>query len=251
MNDDHALTGAYAADALDPRERAQVEEHLRHCAPCRQEVQSLREALTELSGPLEQAPPAALRQRVLAEAAMTPQVVRAGSELGVHPTHRRRERPRWRTAVLSLAAAVTLTLAGTLAWQEWYPTPPMTEQVMQAQDATHMDGALEGGGQIALVRSASMDHAVIMGKDLPTPREGYAYQAWVKDAHGTMHADAMVPMDGRPALLEMPLSDAMEVGVTIEPMSGSPAPTSGVIGTISLVDRPGPAPSRGPEESAR
>ena len=36
----HALSGAYAVDALDPAERALFEEHLASCAACRAEVTS-------------------------------------------------------------------------------------------------------------------------------------------------------------------------------------------------------------------
>ncbi|MBU2075761.1 MAG: zf-HC2 domain-containing protein, partial [Actinobacteria bacterium] len=43
MNDVHALSGAYAVDALDDIERAQFERHLVECAECRAEVDSLRE----------------------------------------------------------------------------------------------------------------------------------------------------------------------------------------------------------------
>ena len=43
MNSDdiHALSGAYAVDALDDVERAEFERHLASCAACREEVASL------------------------------------------------------------------------------------------------------------------------------------------------------------------------------------------------------------------
>ena len=37
----HELSAAYALDALDGDERREFEEHLTHCADCRQEVASL------------------------------------------------------------------------------------------------------------------------------------------------------------------------------------------------------------------
>ncbi|HET8600823.1 MAG TPA: zf-HC2 domain-containing protein, partial [Segeticoccus sp.] len=50
MNDDiHALSGAYAVDAVDEVERARFERHLTVCADCRAEVASLRAAAAELS----------------------------------------------------------------------------------------------------------------------------------------------------------------------------------------------------------
>ena len=51
MNDIHALSGAYAVDALDDLERAQFARHLAQCAECQAEVASLREAAALLAGP--------------------------------------------------------------------------------------------------------------------------------------------------------------------------------------------------------
>ena len=58
-NDVHALSGAYAVDALDDTERVRFEEHLARCAECRAEVDSLRAAAAELSAGAEVAPPPA------------------------------------------------------------------------------------------------------------------------------------------------------------------------------------------------
>ena len=44
MTEIHALSGAYAVDALDDLERAAFERHLAECAECQAEVASLREA---------------------------------------------------------------------------------------------------------------------------------------------------------------------------------------------------------------
>jgi anti-sigma-K factor RskA len=65
--DIHALSGAYAVDALDDVERARFERHLSGCSACRAEVESLVAAASELSVLTEVAPPASLRAKVLAE----------------------------------------------------------------------------------------------------------------------------------------------------------------------------------------
>ena len=62
----HALSGAYAVDALDPGERVRFELHLAHCAECRSEVDGLREAAARLGSGADVAPPPALRGDVLA-----------------------------------------------------------------------------------------------------------------------------------------------------------------------------------------
>ena len=67
MTDDiHALSGAYAVDALDDIERAQFERHLAACPACQNEVASLREASALLAETTVAAPSAQLRDRVLA-----------------------------------------------------------------------------------------------------------------------------------------------------------------------------------------
>ena len=69
MSEIHALSGAYAVDALDDIERAQFERHLAECAECRAEVDSLREAAALLAETTAATPSDALRDRVLADIA--------------------------------------------------------------------------------------------------------------------------------------------------------------------------------------
>lgn len=61
----HALSGAYAVDALDEIERARFERHLADCTTCRDEVGSLVVTTAELSIITETVPPASLRASVL------------------------------------------------------------------------------------------------------------------------------------------------------------------------------------------
>jgi anti-sigma-K factor RskA len=66
MSDDiHALSGAYAVDALDEGERAQFEQHLAGCSACQAEVASLVAAATSLASLSDMAPPPSLRAKVL------------------------------------------------------------------------------------------------------------------------------------------------------------------------------------------
>ncbi len=69
MDDDlHALSGAYAVDALPYAEWVLFEEHLRRCAGCGTEVRQLRETAARLAGAVAVDPPAGLRTRLLAAA---------------------------------------------------------------------------------------------------------------------------------------------------------------------------------------
>lgn len=65
MSDIHALSGAYAVDALDDTERAEFEQHLAVCADCRAEVASFRETAALMSDAESETPPESLRAGVL------------------------------------------------------------------------------------------------------------------------------------------------------------------------------------------
>jgi len=75
MNADiHVLTGAYACDALDLSELGAFEEHLASCDSCTQEVAELRATAAALALAEAVEPPAGLRERVMAEVAITRQL---------------------------------------------------------------------------------------------------------------------------------------------------------------------------------
>jgi anti-sigma factor RsiW len=69
MSDIHAAVGSYAVDALTPVERAEFEAHLDDCPSCRWEVAEFGETLAQLSVLTAAAPPAALRESLLATVA--------------------------------------------------------------------------------------------------------------------------------------------------------------------------------------
>ena len=50
MSDIHALSGAYAVDALDDDERELFEQHLAVCPECRAEVRSFGETAALIAG---------------------------------------------------------------------------------------------------------------------------------------------------------------------------------------------------------
>ena len=70
----HTLTGAYAAHALSDAERLAFERHLDACPACAQEVRELGETAARLGAAVATPPPAALWERVRAEAAATRQL---------------------------------------------------------------------------------------------------------------------------------------------------------------------------------
>ena len=116
MSDIHALSGAYAVDALDDIERAQFERHLAECAelPRRGRSRSARPPAL-LAETTAIAPPAALRDRVLADIADGPPAA-AGRR---RPPSRARPRRRRRVVAFLVAAAAAVAIGtGAVVWQQ-------------------------------------------------------------------------------------------------------------------------------------
>lgn len=72
MSDVHMLTGAYALDALQGRERAAVEAHCAGCPACLRECEEFRATAARLGMASATTPPAALKGRVLDIVRATP-----------------------------------------------------------------------------------------------------------------------------------------------------------------------------------
>ena len=94
MSDIHALSGAYAVDAVDDVERARFERHLADCDACRQEVAELREAAALLADEVATPAPDSLRASVLSGIArvrpLPPETLeRADQPFKKIPVHRR------------------------------------------------------------------------------------------------------------------------------------------------------------------
>lgn len=66
--DEHALVGAYALNAVDERERAEFEEHLAGCPLCSADVPAFREVLADMAWSASSAPPADLVPRTVERA---------------------------------------------------------------------------------------------------------------------------------------------------------------------------------------
>ena len=231
-SDIHALSGAYAVDALDDLERAQFERHLSRCPDCRAEVAGLRETSALLAGTAETAPPDGLRDRVLAGIG----TVRPLPPVVEEPPTRRRLRP---VALLAAAAAVVALAAGAVVWQPWVdessqaPRLSAAERVRQADDAETYVQEFPDGSKATLVRSRSLNQAVIVTEDMAPPPPGKVYELWLDhEGIGMVPAglmpekeDATVVLDGDPAT-------AIGAGITIEPAGGSEKPTGEAVALI-------------------
>jgi anti-sigma-K factor RskA len=245
VNDIHALSGAYAVDALDESERAAFEAHLAVCGDCRIEVTELQEATALLPELTNTPPPPALRDAVLSEITKIrplPPLRTPASEhatpAAVIPIDRRRRR----LPLLAAAAAVVVLLGGAIAvvqpWaEETSETPSMADQVMSAADAEEVRIDLADGASAKVVRSVSMSRAVIVTDDMPPPPPDSVYQLWLQTPAGEMVDAGLMPKRAdQTMLLDGDATDAVAAGITVEPEGGSREPTSDPIVYFDLAE---------------
>lgn len=241
-NDVHALSGAYAVDALDDDERERFEAHLLRCPDCRDEVDSLREAAATLA--VEPAEPSAeLRDRVLAgieSVRPLPPLTGIGRGEVVQLTSRRRARVPRLTLLVAAAAVLLVAVGGTLWLRPWsgddqVVQPTATERVLEADDAARFTQRFDDGSRATVVVSRSEGRAVILTEGMALPPQGKVYELWLQTPKGAMEPAGLMPDDDNATvLLDGDASRATGVGITVEPDGGSPQPTSDPIAFFAL-----------------
>jgi anti-sigma factor RsiW len=232
----HTLTGAYVVDALDADEREQFEAHLLACPACRQEVAELTATTDRLAVAATEAPPAGLRDRVLAEVAGTPQLPPVVGDRRAEPP----TRPPWYRQPLSWAAAVLLVMAGGL----------VAVAVTQAQRAERAEeradriaaiatdpGRVERTGETAAGGSGTVvaagGSAIFRAAGLRERPEDRTYQLWVISGDGATSA-GVLGRDGRLEAIVDGVQTGDALGLTVEPEGGSPQPTGDLVLRLDL-----------------
>jgi anti-sigma factor RsiW len=223
----HALSGAYAVDALDADERARFEEHLAACPACEAEVADLQQATALMSEITQAEPPPALRESVLAgikSVRPLPPEIPVATNVRKLPIRRRL------TALVAAAALLGVAGAGTVIWQQATTsdqTLSVADRVLQAADAKRVNVELPGGVRASVIRSVSEGKAVLVTHDMPAPPSGRVYELWLQTTAGKMvPAGTMGKPGSRPVVLEGDATNATAVGITVEPEGGSDSPTS-------------------------
>jgi anti-sigma-K factor RskA len=194
MSDIHALSGAYAVDALDVDERAQFERHLVGCETCRAEVASLQEAAALLAETTHAQPPADLRNRVLAGIAtvrpLPPEVEKPAATVTELAPRRRRRTTAW----LAAAAAVVAIGGGAVVWQQVHDqSQDQFSAIAHAPDARSYTVSV-GDGSATVVVSKERNEAYIQTEGMPAAPEGHEYVLWLQ--HGTTLSPAGVMPEG-------------------------------------------------------
>jgi anti-sigma-K factor RskA len=200
----HELSAAYALDALDPHEREEFEEHLLHCADCREAVSLFQETSAALAYGVETpAPPRALRRRILDQARRErPNVVPL--------------RPRWAFPAAAAVAAVAASAA--IGLGIWAAT--LNSRLGDRPEAVDLTGA-----NGSLIVSPAREGTLIVD-DLAAAPAGKTYEIWVIQAGKPLPAGTF-PGGGRVAVvLTRDVPDGAVVAVTLERAGGVNKPTT-------------------------
>ncbi|MGI8335594.1 anti-sigma factor [Actinomadura scrupuli] len=274
-DDDHALAGPYALGALaDETERLAFEEHLARCEVCAEEVGGLLATSAVLGRAVALPPPAALRDRVLAEIGRVPQAPRASArpapaspgqappDSAHRPARPETARPggtgparrpvrrlvrlpsgRSRLAAAGLAAGLLVAVgAGAVAVRaqqrldEVRAADRSIAAVLSAPDARTRTGAAPGGGTVTMVVSASRQRVVVASTGLLALPASKTYELWTMGASGVRPA-GLLRADATGHIRPSVASvppGADRVGMTVEPAGGSPQPTTQPIVVLTI-----------------
>ena len=219
------LATPYALHAVSDAERATIDRQLA-AAPAsvaeafREEVRAVRDTMTAVSAATAANPPTRLRAAVLAA---------VQSDAG--------RRSRWRTALLSAAAAIVVGLAAFGAGIAMRPSskPTMAEQIMAAPDVRTVSGQLAGGTATVLF-SRGMNAGVLVMNNVPPPSQGTVYQMWLLGDKGPTSAGTMNTAAVAPSTTDTltNLGNSSALAFTVEPGNGSPQPTGKILAKLSL-----------------
>lgn len=236
MSDIHALSGAYAVDALDALERGRFERHLDVCGTCRSEVQSLTESVVLLSQTTATTPPAHLRGDVLDAIATVRPMPPVVATVAARSARQRRRFPLM-VAAACAAGVIGVGAAVTQPWADDRPTQgeqlSAADRVLDASDSQTYSTELDGGGKVSFTRSSSLNQAVVQASDLEMLPDAQTYELWLIH-DGVMKKAGLIRGGSATAVLEGAAKTADGAGITIEPAGGSFKPSDDVVVLVNF-----------------
>jgi anti-sigma-K factor RskA len=232
--DIHHLAAAYALDALDADERAHFEAHYPDCDVCVTDVVDFRAVLANLALAHVVTPPTDLKSRIMGEVANTrqlsPRVAERASRSGRAVADRRRQ---WTATAMAVAASLVLAvgggfLVGRSRGGDSYSAT--ATELLDRPDTRVIELAGSGKGMFRVTWSPSSGEAVVTGDGLAAAGEGRAYELWLIDEAGPRPLRLLDDADDGTIRRVIDIEgDGLQMGVTIEPEAGSPAPTNDIL----------------------
>jgi anti-sigma-K factor RskA len=245
----HTLVGAYVLDAIPARDRTEFERHLLTCEQCRDDVRGLREAGAFLAAAAAVTPRPELRGPALQAASMTRQLPPVAREPSRQTWRRRLPSAgvtrSWLTGVAvttAVALAVTAVVLGLhmAAVQQRLTAQDRRDSaisaILGAHDAVVLTAAVTTGGTATVVMSHHARELVFTGNGLATLPGSRGYEVWLAGPTGITGVGMLPPgragMFGPMVVGRLAVGDVLEV--TVEPVGGSPSPTSVPIVRLAL-----------------
>jgi hypothetical protein len=260
----HALTGAYALDAIDrAAERERFTRHVSGCPSCASEVRGFREVATAMAFAAALEPPPAMRAEVLAAVARTRQLppeVR---------THARPRRSRawvpwvpWLSGAIATAGIVIAVLFGfaqahtqqelnsaraqnqslaAIAARTMHELDQARGQnqvlaaVMAAPHVRVLSQRSTTGGAAVVLLAAVRHQLIVTTSGLPALPAGKVYQLWLIGPVKVVSA-GLLPAAVSGQTAPVVASDVVhgdKLGLTVEPAPGTRQPT-----TTPIIDLP-------------
>lgn len=231
MNDVHALSGAYALDAVTDDERAAFERHLAVCGSCREEVASLRETAAELSSLTYEEPSPALRGTLLEAVSSTRQLPPVVPE-----PPRRQPRRGWLVAAAAAVIVGGVAVGVTQPWRDDAPSQVLTvtDRVLADPQAQHITQRFDDGAEATVVKSDELGRAVLVTHDMPDAPQGHSYVVWLQQGDEMVRAATMPQGPNNTVLLSGDASTASAAGVTVETDPEAAAPTQDPIALFAF-----------------
>lgn len=242
----HALSGAYALNALDELERARFERHLASCDACSGEVGEFLETAALLGAAEAEPAPAGLRAAVLEEISNT----RQDRPVTQWPSVQLPRTAGWRDRIaLPAAGILAILVVGLSAMVSGLnnrlsaveATTENVTSVVAAADAQSWDVSADGGVAGRVVYSATRGEAVFVASGMASAPDGMAYALWFLDGEGDPRPAGLFDADDGRVVhrITADLAALDALAVTVEPEAGSPAPTSDPVMVVDLADDTG------------
>lgn len=227
----HDSVAAWVLGAVDAEEAEAIRAHVEGCASCRELTSRLRRVVSVLPlGADEVAPPARLRERVLAAAKASPRSAAPTAVVARRPRRQDARRPFAlpRIPAYAVAAVAVIALLAGVVLDRVSFAPPTTSAT-QVFHYTLVGHQGMSGAQATVTDLSGDALALVDFRGLPQLAPGRVYEVWLIRSGGSPEAAAVFVPDANGAkvvLVDRSLAGYAVMAVTDEPgPDGSAAPS--------------------------